>query len=737
MDAIDSIKMGTTVATNALLERQGERTLLAITQGLGDILRIGYQQRPKLFALDIQLPDILYSNVIEIEERMSAQGECIKPLDIAKTKKQLQEAFDQGYRAIAIVLLHGYRYHENESTIKNIAQGMGFEQISLSHEVSPLMKIVPRGDTTVVDAYLSPILRRYVNQVETALGAQSEKTNKLMFMQSSGGLTDARFFQGKDAILSGPAGGVVGMVKTSEQAGFKKLIGFDMGGTSTDVSHYAGEYERTLETQVAGVRVRAPMMLIHTVAAGGGSIIHFDGARYRVGPDSAGANPGPACYRNGGPLTITDCNVMLGKLNPEFFPKVFGGNADQSLDVQIVKEKFTHLAEQITTATGKAMNPVEVAEGFLLIAVESMANAIKKISVERGYDVSEYTLSCFGGAGAQHACLVADALGMKRIHLHPFAGVLSAYGMGLADIRTINDLVIESELNEALIQSFERRFNQLKTKGRGELLAQGLDVNSISYRSRVFVRYQGSDSALAINFAPLAQLKADFEKRHKARFSFISPEKALIIESIQVEVICENQQSQSAEVRVSPKNTETTALLEVVMSGKSQQVAFYQRDAIATNDLINGPAVIIEPTSTIVLEPGWQGRISDNNDLILERFEVLKRDYAIGTEVDPIMLEVFNNIFMSVAEQMGTVLENTASSVNIKERLDFSCALFSPAGELVANAPHVPVHLGSMSESIKTIIRENRETMSSGDAFLRSEERRVGKECRSRWSPYH
>ena len=718
MDAIDSIKMGTTVATNALLERQGERTLLAITQGLGDILRIGYQQRPKLFALDIQLPDILYSNVIEIEERMSAQGECIKPLDIAKTKKQLQEAFDQGYRAIAIVLLHGYRYHENESTIKNIAQGMGFEQISLSHEVSPLMKIVPRGDTTVVDAYLSPILRRYVNQVETALGAQSEKTNKLMFMQSSGGLTDARFFQGKDAILSGPAGGVVGMVKTSEQAGFKKLIGFDMGGTSTDVSHYAGEYERTLETQVAGVRVRAPMMLIHTVAAGGGSIIHFDGARYRVGPDSAGANPGPACYRNGGPLTITDCNVMLGKLNPEFFPKVFGGNADQSLDVQIVKEKFTHLAEQITTATGKAINPFEVAEGFLLIAVESMANAIKKISVERGYDVSEYTLSCFGGAGAQHACLVADALGMKRIHLHPFAGVLSAYGMGLADIRTINDLAIESELNEALIQSFERRFNQLKTKGRGELLAQGLDVNSISYRSRVFVRYQGSDSALAINFAPLAQLKADFEKRHKARFSFISPEKALIIESIQVEVICENQQSQSAEVRVSPKNTETTALLEVVMSGKSQQVAFYQRDAIATNDLINGPAVIIEPTSTIVLEPGWQGRISDNNDLILERFEVLKRDYAIGTEVDPIMLEVFNNIFMSVAEQMGTVLENTASSVNIKERLDFSCALFSPAGELVANAPHVPVHLGSMSESIKTIIRENRETMSSGDAFL-------------------
>jgi len=718
MDAIDSIKMGTTVATNALLERQGERTLLAITQGLGDILRIGYQQRPKLFALDIQLPDILYSNVIEIEERMSAQGECIKPLDIAKTKKQLQEAFDQGYRAIAIVLLHGYRYHENESTIKNIAQGMGFEQISLSHEVSPLMKIVPRGDTTVVDAYLSPILRRYVNQVETALGAQSEKTNKLMFMQSSGGLTDARFFQGKDAILSGPAGGVVGMVKTSEQAGFKKLIGFDMGGTSTDVSHYAGEYERTLETQVAGVRVRAPMMLIHTVAAGGGSIIHFDGARYRVGPDSAGANPGPACYRNGGPLTITDCNVMLGKLNPEFFPKVFGGNADQSLDVQIVKEKFTHLAEQITTATGKAINPFEVAEGFLLIAVESMANAIKKISVERGYDVSEYTLSCFGGAGAQHACLVADALGMKRIHLHPFAGVLSAYGMGLADIRTINDLAIESELNEALIQSFERRFDQLKTKGRGELLAQGLDVNSISYRSRVFVRYQGSDSALAINFAPLAQLKADFEKRHKARFSFISPEKALIIESIQVEVICENQQSQSAEVRVSPKNTETTALLEVVMSGKSQQVAFYQRDAIATNDLINGPAVIIEPTSTIVLEPGWQGRISDNNDLILERFEVLKRDYAIGTEVDPIMLEVFNNIFMSVAEQMGTVLENTASSVNIKERLDFSCALFSPAGELVANAPHVPVHLGSMSESIKTIIRENRETMSSGDAFL-------------------
>jgi len=718
MDRIESIKMGTTVATNALLEREGEKTLLAITKGFGDILRIGYQQRPKIFALDIQLPDMLYSDVVEIDERLNVNGNIIKELDTNQSIKQLKNAYDKGYRSIAIVLLHGYRYQEHESILKGIAEGIGFKQISVSHEVSPLMKIVPRGDTTVVDAYLSPILRRYVNQVESALGRSGEEKGRLMFMQSNGGLTDARFFQGKDAILSGPAGGVVGMVKTGNSAGFEKLIGFDMGGTSTDVSHYANEYERTLETQVAGVRVRAPMMSIHTVAAGGGSILHFDGSRYRVGPDSAGAKPGPACYRNGGPLTVTDCNVMLGKLKPELFPKVFGPNADQELDTKIVEEKFIALAEEISLATKKTVTPNDVAEGYLSIAVQSMANAIKKISVERGHDLSDYTLSCFGGAGGQHACMVADSLGMKRIYLHPLAGVLSAFGMGLADTRTINDLAIESCLDEELIDTLNHSFVNLELQGKKEMTAQGLDADKLQYSRRVYLRYQGSDSALAIQFDDYSALKHSFEKIHKSRFSFISPEKKIIVESIQSEVSCENERTESDNSRHSPSKSKAIALHPVTVNGKEQQTPFYVRDDIASGEGINGPAVITEPTSTIIIEPGWQAKIRPDNDIVIERIEPIIRDNAIGTDIDPVMLEIFNNLFMSVAEQMGTVLENTASSVNIKERLDFSCALFSPTGDLVANAPHVPVHLGSMSESIKTIIRENNKTMMPGDAFL-------------------
>ena len=718
IDKIDLIKMGTTVATNALLERNGERTLLAITKGFGDILRIGYQQRPNLFALDIKLPDMLYSEVEEIDERVDIHGNIIKKLDKSGTEVKLKKAFDNGYRSIAIVLLHGYRYKKHENQINLIAQKIGFEQISVSHQVIPLMKIVPRGDTTVIDAYLSPILRRYVNQFENALGTEKKDKGKLMFMQSNGGLTDAHFFQGKDAILSGPAGGVVGMVKTGEKAGFKKLIGFDMGGTSTDVCHYNGDYERTLETQVAGVRLRAPMMLINTVAAGGGSILHFDGSRYRVGPDSAGANPGPACYRNGGPLTVTDCNVMLGKLNPELFPKVFGKNANQQIDVNIVKEKFNVLAKEISNATKKAVSPIEVAEGFLSIAIECMANAIKKISVQRGYDVSKYTLSCFGGAGGQHACLVADSLGMKKIHLHQYAGVLSAYGIGLADSRTINDLAIELNLNKDIIESLSIQFNNLKKQGREEMVAQNLNSEKLRYSSRIYLRYEGSDSALAVRFSEYQEIKSNFENIHKARFGFISPEKLLIVESIQVEVSCPSEHVESKNNKRTKRGNSSLARLNVVMNGDSNPTSFYHRNNISTHDKLIGPAVIIEDTSTIVIEPGWQASINNNFDLILERTEKKQRMSAIGTKVDPVMLEIFNNLFMNVAEQMGTVLENTASSVNIKERLDFSCALFSPTGDLVANAPHVPVHLGSMSESIKTIIRENNKTMMPGDAFL-------------------
>ena len=718
MHQIDSIKMGTTVATNALLERKGERTLLAITKGFADILRIGYQQRPKLFSLDIQLPDMIYSDIVEIDERVDIKGDVLIKLDLSNTKKILTEAFNEGFKSIAIVLLHGYRYQEHEIQISVIAKQIGFEQISVSHKISPLMKIIPRGDTTVVDAYLSPILRRYVNQVKAELGQTQQNFGKLMFMQSNGGLTDANYFQGKDAILSGPAGGVVGMVKTGEKIGLNKLIGFDMGGTSTDVCHYNSEYERTLETELAGVRLRSPMMLINTVAAGGGSILYFDGSRYRVGPDSAGAFPGPACYRNGGPLTVTDCNVMIGKLNPDFFPKVFGPNGNQKLDLKIVETKFTTLAKEISSSTNKSVTPLEVAEGFLFIAVESMANAIKKISVQRGYDVSSYALSCFGGAGGQHACMVADKLGINKIHLHPYAGVLSAFGIGLADIRTINDLAIELNLDEKAIQHISEKFEDLRSIGKEDLVAQNLNENIFEYVDRVYLRYKDSDTSLAIIFDIYSSMKLNFENAHRARFGFISPEQAIIIESIQSEVSCQSDQFESNEPQQKKSKSQPLTTQNVFFNGGLEKTVFYNRNDIKPNEKLSGPAVIIEPTSTIIIEPGWEAMLEDSNDLILTRTNKIIRSSAIGTSVDPIMLEIFNNLFMNVAEQMGMVLENTASSVNIKERLDFSCALFSPTGELVANAPHVPVHLGSMSESIKTIIRENSLTMNPGDAFL-------------------
>ena len=718
IDQIDSIKMGTTVATNALLEREGEKTLLAITSGFSDILRIGYQQRPQLFSLDIQLPDMLYSEIVEIEERVDINGKIIKKLDLINTKKLLKIAFDQGFNSIAIVLMHGYRHQGHEQQVAEIAKKIGFVQISVSHKVSPLMKMIPRGDTTVVDAYLSPILRRYVNQVKDALGPTQSDYGKLMFMQSNGGLTDANYFQGKDAILSGPAGGVVGMVKTGEKIGLNKLIGFDMGGTSTDVCHFNGEYERTLETEVAGVRLRSPMMLINTVAAGGGSILHFDGSRYRVGPDSAGAFPGPACYRNGGPLTVTDCNVMLGKLNPEFFPKVFGPKANQKLDFSIVDKKFTDLAKEISLKTKKTVHPSSVAEGFLSIAVESMSNAIKKISVQRGYDVSDYALSCFGGAGGQHACLVADRLGIKQIHLHPYAGVLSAYGIGLADSRTIYDLTVELPLGNSAIDDVSKNFKRLHVKGKKDLISQNLNKNLFQYTDRVYLRYKDSDTSLAVPFEDVEEMKLCFERTHRARFGFISPEKIVIIESIQSEVSCQSEQFESTKIISDKLKTKPLKTQDVFINGKLEKTIFYHRDNIKPNEKLSGPAIIIEPTSTIVVEPGWDATLKDSNDLLLTRTQKIIRSSAIGTSVDPIMLEIFNNLFMSVAEQMGMVLENTASSVNIKERLDFSCALFSPTGDLVANAPHVPVHLGSMSESIKTIIKENSTAMNPGDAFL-------------------
>ena len=727
-ECIAAVKMGTTVATNALLERRGERTLLVITRGFGDALRIGYQARPDLFALDIRLPQMLYGDVLEVDERVDASGEVLTPLDADGARRGLEEFFAGGYRAVAIVLLHGYRYHRHEAQLADIARAAGFAQVSVSHLVSPLMKLVSRGDTTVVDAYLSPILRRYVGQVASQLPALKSHGGRLMFMRSGGGLTDAGFFQGKDAVLSGPAGGVVGMARVSEAAGFDKIIGFDMGGTSTDVSHYNGEFERAFETEVAGVRLRAPMMLIHTVAAGGGSVLHFDGARYRVGPDSAGAHPGPACYRNGGPLAITDCNVMLGKLQPDLFPQVFGADANQALDEGVVARKFSELAARITSDTDagdERPQPEAVAAGFLTIAVENMANAIKKISVQRGYDIVEYTLCCFGGAGGQHACLVADALAIRRILIHPFAGVLSAYGMGLADTVVERQRAVESALTAELLDDLNARLDALQRECVDELSAQGEDGADLGFKRLLHIRYHGSDTALVVAHGAMKEVVAEFERLHRMRFGFISKEKRLLVESVEVEAVAYAKPStivKTVNTANDAANDAATikpdAIRKCYMEGAWLPCPFYYRSTLRAGDPVNGPSVILDPTSAIVVEPGWRARLSADNDLVLERYLARTQTRAIGTEVDPVALEIFNNLFMSVAEQMGSVLENTAASVNIKERLDFSCAIFDKHGALVANAPHMPVHLGSMGESIKTVIRERGDDIQAGDAYI-------------------
>ncbi len=712
---IDVVKMGTTVATNALLERKGDRSLLVITKGFGDALRIGYQNRPDLFARQIVLPEMLYERVIEVEQRHSASGEEIVPLDITPVDSALQEAYEDGIRACAIVFLHGYRNPQHERMVAARARAIGFEQVSTSHEVSPLMKLVSRGDTTVVDAYLSPILRRYVEQVASQLQGV-----RLMFMQSNGGLTDARLFQGKDSILSGPAGGIVGAVETSAMAGFAEIITFDMGGTSTDVAHYAGEYERAFNTYVAGVRMRVPIMRIHTVAAGGGSILKFDGLRYRVGPDSAGANPGPACYRRGGPLTVTDCNVMLGKLDPEYFPAIFGPQGDLPLDRDIVKEKFSTLTAEIRSATGDNRSPEQVAEGFLKIAVDNMANAIKRISVQRGYDVTQYTLCCFGGAGGQHACLVADALGMKRIFIHPYAGVLSAYGMGLADIRAMRERTIELRFDEAFGDVLARAFEDIERAAGEEVLEQGIDPAHIDVERRVHVRYEGTDSALAVAFGERDVVETRFAATHRDRFGFVMENRALVVEAIGVEAIGRTETIGDPERHGELTDTAPQPLTRVTMYAGCARpdTPVFDRALLLPGNRIDGPAIIVEKTATTIVEPGWRAAVTAREHLILERVLPLPSQEAVGTHADPVMLEVFNNLFMSIAEQMGAALENTAYSVNIKERLDFSCAVFDDEGALVANAPHMPVHLGSMSESVRTVIARRCGTMRPGDVYV-------------------
>ncbi|HSU45098.1 MAG TPA: hydantoinase B/oxoprolinase family protein [Casimicrobiaceae bacterium] len=725
--AIEAVKMGTTVATNALLERTGERTVLVITRGFADALRIGYQNRPKLFVRRIDLPSQLYERVIEADERIGAHGDIVRPLDLAILEPQLRGAFADGIRAIAIVLMHGYRYPQHERAIADLALGIGFAQVSISHEVSPLMKLVSRGDTTVVDAYLSPILRRYVDEVERDLvGGHRLETGveprfRLQFMQSSGGLTDARRFQGKDAILSGPAGGIVGAVEVSRLAGFDRIIGFDMGGTSTDVTHWAGEYERAFVTEVAGVRLRAPMMSIHTVAAGGGSICTFDGARLRVGPQSAGANPGPASYRRGGPLTVTDCNVMVGKLDPELFPKVFGPNGDESLDAAVVRTRFEALAASIASSTGHARTPEQVADGFLDIAIENMANAIKHISVQRGYDVTGYTLCSFGGAGGQHACRVADALGMSRVFIHPLAGVLSAYGMGLADVRALKQRAVEATLSPASLDATRVAFAMLEDAGRRDVAAQGVAAERIRCERTLQLKYEGTDTTLAVPVAGGVDAAiGEFERRYKQQYGFLMPGKPLVIEAIAVEAIGTAHDIQDESRPFAPRAHALAPFrrARIYTRGEWHDGAVYARDDLRPGDAIDGPAIIREQNATTVLEPGWRATLTSRDHLVIERTEPIRRAHAIGTRADPVMLEVFNNLFMAIAEQMGVTLANTSYSVNIKERLDFSCALFDAQGNLIANAPHMPVHLGSMGESVATIIARRGASMRAGDVFV-------------------
>ena len=712
---IESVKMGTTVATNALLERKGERTVLFITRGFRDALRIAYQNRPKIFSRHIVLPELLYGKVVEIDERVGARGELLTPLDVAGTRRALQAAYDEGYASIAIVCMHGYRYQEHEKQVAAMAREIGYGQVSVSHEVSPMMKLVSRGDTTVVDAYLSPILRRYVGQVAAELQGV-----RLMFMQSNGGLTDARQFQGKDSILSGPAGGIVGAVRTSQFAGFDKIIGFDMGGTSTDVSHYAGEFERAFETQVAGVRMRAPMMSIHTVAAGGGSILHFDGARYRAGPDSAAANPGPASYRNNGPLAVTDCNVMLGKIQPKFFPSVFGPGGDEPLDAAVVRRMFTGLAREIREATGDARTPEQVAEGYVDIAVGNMANAIKQISVQRGRDVTEYTLCCFGGAAGQHACLVADALGMTQVFIHPLAGVLSAYGMGLADITAMREQAVEVALTQDNWKLLADTLTQLSLPAREEVLGQGVPAERVRVVQRVHLRYDGTDSALLVEFGSVAEMVVQFERAYRTRYSFLMPKRALLAEAVSVEAIGLSDAPAEAVPAAAAHSVAPHAadMVDMHTGGKSHRTPVYLRETLQPGHKIKGPAIIADANATTVVEPGWQAEVTALDHLVLKRVEARPARVAIGTTVDPVMLEVFNNLYMSIAEQMGLRLEATAYSVNIKERLDFSCALFDAQGQLIANAPHLPVHLGSMGESIKTVMRENAGRIKPGNIYM-------------------
>ncbi|MFF2506900.1 hydantoinase B/oxoprolinase family protein [Streptomyces sp. NPDC058067] len=709
-ERVDSVRMGTTVATNALLERKGERTALVVTRGFRDALRIAYQNRPHIFARRIELPELLHERVIEADERIDAHGHVLTLLDTDALEESLREAYDDGIRSLAVVLMHSHLHPAHERQAGAVAARIGFEQISLSSEVSPLMKIVPRGDTTVVDAYLSPVLRRYVRQVADQLDGV-----RLMFMQSNGGLAEAGQFRGKDAVLSGPAGGIVGMARVSRLAGFDRVIGFDMGGTSTDVSHYAGEYERVFTTQIAGVRLRAPMLDIHTVAAGGGSVLHFDGSRYRVGPDSAGADPGPACYRGGGPLTVTDANLALGRIQPAHFPRVFGPDGDLPLDDALVRERFAALAHEIRDRTGDDRTPEQVAEGYLQIAVANIANAVKRISVQKGHDVTRYALTTFGGAGGQHACRVADSLGIRTVLVPPMAGVLSALGIGLADTTAMREQSVEAPLEPSSMPHVRKTADDLEGAARAELLAENVPEDRIRVARRAQLRYDGTDTTLTVELTDPDAMRAAFEERHRATYSF-TLDRPLVVEALSAEAtgLTEPPDLSALAPRAATPSAPETVRLHT--GGTWRDVPLHRRDELPPGESVAGPAIIAESGSTTVVDDGWRAAVTDDGHLVMERAAVTESS-DIGTAADPVLLEVFNNLFMSIAEQMGARLESTSQSVNIKERLDFSCALFDPDGSLVANAPHIPVHLGSMGTSVKEVIRRRGTSMRPGDTY--------------------
>ena len=710
--AIASVKMGTTVATNALLERKGEPTLLAVTKGLADVIEIGYQDRPDTFALKIEKPEVLYDSVIEIDERVLASGQIERSLNRDAAAVKLKAAFDKGIRSVAIVMMHGHRFPEHELALATIAAEIGFDQISTSHDVSRLSKIVSRGETTVVDAYLTPVLNRYVDSIAAELKEQTS----LLFMQSSGGLVEARAFRGRDAILSGPAGGVVGAVATARLAGFTKVIGFDMGGTSTDVFHYAGDFEKVYEARIAGARMRVPMLDIHTVAAGGGSVLKFDKGRFRVGPESSGADPGPLCYRNGGVLSVTDINVALGRIQPDFFPSIFGSDQNEPLDGQAPLAAFASIAAELND--GRSAE--QVAEGFLEIAIEHMAQAIKKITTRRGFDVQDYVLNCFGGAGGQHACAVATRLGIKKIFLHPLAGVLSAYGMGLASQKTEQQKLIDKDLLLLDRAVIDRHVQTLVDENITHLTDQGIAAGDITHSAKVHLRYQGTNTLIEVPVASVEQMTADFNEKHRQKYGFLATEKGIWIDTIVVESAGGAQRLEEVS-ETKPVTEPAAAIAEVRMftDGRWHQTPVYKFQHLKFGDQIAGPAIIVGDNDTIVVETHWSAATNSYGHLILEKYESVVEEKEVATTCDPVRLEIFNHLFMSIAQQMGVVLQNTSQSVNVKERLDFSCAIFDVGGNLIANAPHVPVHLGSMDSAVKVVIGGD-QTINRGDVFVQN-----------------